>query len=100
MPTKGHRNPAKSSPCYLTKTVLKARFDKVKSLMQEAIERRMPLTWTLDDLEKSAELFLAPDGYTNVMSDMVQPGRMVLHGRTWDPLADTWMEKLFAPANL
>ena len=62
----------------------------------------LEIPYTMKDLDTSCKLFLAENGYVNVMSDLLD-GRINVHGRTWNPMAKTWQERMvskFSPQML
>ena len=64
-----------------------------------SVERQgLEIPYTMKDLDTSCKLFLAENGYVNVMSDLLD-GRINVHGRTWNPMAKTWQERMVPPPN-
>ena len=47
------------------------------------------LLYEVKELNKASEILLAPDGYWNIMKDMIWTGRALVYGGLWDPLASS-----------
>ena len=88
-----HRFPISDLP----PSLLETRFNEVARFVEIAEDRKYTIPYNMKHLQQAKMLLGAPNGYANVLEDLARPGRFHVHGRTWNPSAETWLEKLQPP---